>query len=254
MSGAVGAPKGELDIGGVFESTTEIYKKSFGTVWIVALILMVPTAIIVGLGQDNTFLSLIGSLVQLIATAWLAGSIIRVVQDVEADGRVDLSFGEILGSVTGKLISIILLQIVVGILVGIGFIFCIIPGIFLMLMWAVAIPSMVVEDLGVFDSMSRSSDLTKDNRMRILGVILVILAAYIVLAIIGALLVAAVPILGILALIVVGILVYPYISIIAAVLYFRLRELKEGVVAVVEETVIVEETIDPNQPPAGPAV
>ncbi|MDQ2700855.1 MAG: hypothetical protein M3Y23_05945, partial [Actinomycetota bacterium] len=236
MSGAVGAPKEGLDIGGVFEATTEIYKKSFGTVWIVALILMVPTAIIVGLTNDNTFLSLIGSLVQLVATAWLAGSIIRVVQDVEADGRVDLSFGEILGSVSGKLVSIILLQIVVGILVGIGFVFCIVPGVFLLLMWAVAIPSMVVEDLGVFDSMSRSSDLTKDNRMRILGVILVIIAAYILLAIIGALLVAAVPILGILALIVVGIVVYPYISIIAAVLYFRLREMKEGAIGVVEET------------------
>ncbi|MGA7435848.1 MAG: YciC family protein [Solirubrobacterales bacterium] len=249
---AVGGTGGQLDIGGVFDATTEIYKKSFSTVWIVALILMVPTAIIVGLLGDRGLLSLIGSLVQLVATAWLAGSIIRVVQDVEADGRVDLSVGDILGSVTGKLVAIILLEIVVGILVGIGLIFCIIPGVFLMLMWAVSIPSMVVEDLGVFDSMSRSSDLTKDNRMRILGVIALILIAYIVVALIAGLLIAAVPVLGIIALIIVGILVYPYISIIAAVLYFRLRELKDGAVAAVDEAVVVEETINPIDPP--PAV
>jgi len=253
MSAVGGAPGGQLDIGGVFDATTEIYKKSFGTVWIVALILMVPTAIIVGVAGDNVFLKFIGTLVQLVATAWLAGSIVRVVEDVEADGRVDLSYGEILGSVTGKLIAIILLQIVVGVLVGIGLIFCIIPGVFLLLMWAVAIPSMVVEDLGVFDSMSRSSKLTEDNRMRILGVIVLILVAYIVIAIIAGILVAAIPIVGIIALIVIGVLVYPYISIIAAVLYFRLRELKEGAVIAVEETIIVEETINPIDPPA-PAV
>lgn len=247
---AVGGSGGQLDIGGVFDATTEIYKKIFGTVWIVALILMVPTAIVVGLTNGNTFLSLIGSLVQLVATAWLAGSIVRVVEDVEADGRVDMSFGEILGSVTGKLVALILLQIVVGILVGIGIIFCIIPGVILLLMWAVSTPAMVVEDLGVFDSMSRSSDLTKDNRMRILGVIVVIIIAYLVIGLIGALLVAAVPILGIIALIIVGVLVYPYISIIAAVLYFRLREFKDGAVVAVQETVVVEETINPIDPPA----
>lgn len=250
MSAVGGAPGGQLDMGGVFDATTEIYKKSFGTVWIVALVLMVPTAIIVGLLGDRGILSSIGSLLQLIATAWLAGAVVRVVQDVEADGRVDLSFGEILGSVSGKLVAIILLQIVVGVLVIIGSLFCVVPGVILLLMWAVAIPSMVVEDLGVFDSMSRSSDLTRDNRMRILGVIVLILVAYVVVALIATLLIVAVPIFGVIALIAVGVLVYPYITIIAAVLYFRLRELKDGEFVAVEETVIVEEAVNPIDPPA----
>ena len=150
---------------------------------------------------------------------------------------------------TGRLISIILLQIVVGILVFIGLIFFIIPGVILALMWAVSLPSLVVEDKGVFDSMSRSSELTKDNRMRILGVILIVIAIYIVIAIVGALLTAAVPVVGIIALIVVGVLAYPYIAIISAVLYYRLVELKEGVVVAVEETVIVEETVNPPETP-----
>jgi hypothetical protein len=236
-----------LDIGGVFEATTEIYKKAFGSVWIVALILLIPAGIIVGLTSDSGGgASLIGQIVQLVATAWLLASIIRIVQDVEEDGQVDWSVGEVLGSVTGKLFWIILLQIVVGILVGIGLLLFIIPGVILALMWSVSMPALVVEDKGVFDSMSRSSELTKHNRMRILGVVLVVLAIYVVIVILGALLTAAIPVVGIIALIVIGVLAYPYVAIISAVLYYRLRELKEGVVVAVEETVVVEDTPPPT--------
>ena len=242
------ARSSKLDIGGVFEATTEIYKKCFGTVWIVALILLIPAAIIVALLGNDGLLGLVGSIVNLVATAWLLGAIIRVVQDVEEDGQVDWGVGDVLGSVTGKLVGIILLQIVVSILVFIGFIFVIIPGVILSLMWAVSMPSLVVEDRGVFDSMSRSSELTKSNRMRILGVVLVVLAIYAVVLILGVLLTAAIPIVGVIALVVLGVIAYPYVAIISTVLYYRLRELKDGVVVAVEETVIVEEQINPQPP------
>jgi uncharacterized membrane-anchored protein len=104
---------------------------------------------------------------------------------------------------------------------------------------------MVVENKGVFASMSRSSELTKHNRMRILGVGLVVLAVYILIAIVVGLLTAAIPVLGIIALVIIGVLAYPYISIISTVLYYRLAELKDGVAAAVEETVVVEEAVEP---------
>jgi hypothetical protein len=225
---AAGEAAGQLDIGGVFEKTTDIYKQCFGTVWVVALILMIPSAIIVAILGNDGILGLIGSLVNLAASAWLVGSIVRIVQDVEADGRVDLSVGDILGSVWPRLISLILLEIVVGILIAIGLLLLIVPGVILALMWIAAIPAMVVEERGVFESMTRSSDLTRGNRMRILAVGLVVLAAYIVIAVIGALLVAAVPVLGVIVMIALAVLLYPYVSIITSVLYFRLRELHEG--------------------------
>lgn len=219
---------GHLDIGGVFSKTTDIYKEAFGTVWIVALILMIPAGIIAAILGDDGIGGLIGNLVNLAASAWLIGSIVRIVQDVEADGRVDNSVGEVLGSVWSRLIPLIVLQLIIGILVGIGLVLLIIPGVILALMWVAAIPAFVVEEKGIFESMSRSSELTRGNRMRILGIGIVILAIYIAIALIGALLVAASPVIGVIALIVVSVLLYPYISIIAAVLYFRLRELEGG--------------------------
>ena len=53
---------------------------------------------------------------------------------------------------------------------------------------------------------------------------------------------------GALAMLVLGVLLYPYIYMLTTVLYFRLVELKEGGVVAVEETVIVEE--DAGPPPA----
>lgn len=233
MSTATGSA-GHLDIGGVFEATTDLWKKTFGTVWIVALILMVPAEIIVSLlGDDGALLSAIAYLVHAFASLWLSGTVVRIVQDAELDGRVDASVGELFGSVAPKLVSLFLLSIVLSILIGIGFILLIVPGVILTLMWIVSVPSMVVEDKGVFDSMSRSADLTKDNRMRILGVGILLFAAMIVVGLAAVLLAAITPILGIIAGIALAVIVYPWLAIVVAVLYFRLREVK-GEVAVAD--------------------
>lgn len=222
-------PDGHLDIGGVFNRTGDIYKQAFGTVWVVALILLVPMVILNAIAADSGwFLQLIANVYQIVASVWLAGTIVKIVEDVEADGVVDASVGELFGLVAPRLFALFLLSIVVGILVTIGFIFLIIPGIILTLMWIVSTPAMMVENKGVFDSMSRSSELTKENRWRILGIGLLILIAYIVVAIIIGILAAITPILGIIGGIALLIAVYPYLAIIVSVLYFNLVEVKGG--------------------------
>lgn len=247
MSGSSGTGA-HLDIGGVFEATGDIYKRAFGTFWIVALVLLIPPAILQWLIGDSSGGSIIVGLVNIFATAWLAGGVVRIVQDVENDGQVDYSIGELLGSVWPRLLAIVGLQIIVGIIVFIGLIFFIIPGIILGLVLAVCLPALVAENIGVFDSMSRSAELTKENRMRILGVGLLMILIVLGVSIIGALLVAITPILGALALLILGVLLYPYVYMLTTVLYFRLVELKEGGVIAVEETLIVEE--DAGPPPA----
>ncbi|MFZ9668538.1 MAG: hypothetical protein ACO3CR_01615 [Solirubrobacterales bacterium] len=255
--------EGRLDIGGVFSRTGDIYKQAFGTVWVVALILFVPVIILNALfGDSGWLLGLIVGVIQLIAGVWFAGTMVKVVEDVEADGVVDASVGELLGLVWPRLVSLILLGIVVGVLVTLGLILLIIPGIILTLMWIVSTPAMMVEDKGVFDSMSRSSELTKGNRMRVLGVGLLLIVAYIVIFLVISLLAAISPILGIIAGIALVIAAYPYLAMIASVLYFNLVEVKGGRVVTgggptagieqpgqVEQVEIVEEV---DQGPGGP--
>ncbi|MCO5315079.1 MAG: hypothetical protein M9938_02790 [Solirubrobacterales bacterium] len=234
MNAATGS-SGSLDIGGIFEMTTDLWKKTFGTVWIVALILLVPAGIITGLlNEGGGFLQFIGSLVQMVAGVWLAGAVVKVVEDARLDGRVDASVGDLLGSVSSKIISLILLSIVLAILITIGYFLLIIPGVILTLMWIVTVPAMVVEDKGVFDSMSRSSDLTRDNRMRILGLGILLVIAYVAIIVAVFLLAAITPIIGIIVGIALTVIIYPWASIIVAVLYFDLREIKEGAAAPVD--------------------
>lgn len=222
-------PDGHLDVGGVFSRTADIYKQAFGTVWVVALILLVPMAILNAIAADSGwFLNLIASIYQIVASVWLAGTMVKIVEDVEADGVVDASVGELFGLVAPRLVALFLLSIVVGVLVALGFVFFIIPGIILTLMWIVSTPAMMVENKGVFDSMGRSSELTKGNRWRILGVGVLLVVAYFVLALIIGLLTAITPILGIIGGIALLVAVYPYLAIIVSVLYFNLVEVKGG--------------------------
>ncbi|MBN8868122.1 MAG: hypothetical protein J0H98_11265 [Solirubrobacterales bacterium] len=247
MSGPTGVG-GHLDIGGVFEATGDIYKKAFGTFWIVALVLLIPSAILQAIFGNEGLGGIISWVVQVVASAWLVGSVIRIVQDVEGDGQVDYSVGELLGSVWPRLLAIIGLEILLGIIVGIGLVLLIIPGVILALILAASVPALVVEGLGVFESMSRSAELTQDNRMRILGVGILAIVIVLGVAIVAGLLVAVTPVLGAVVGLILGVLLYPYISMLSAVLYFRLRELKEGGVIAVEETLIVEEDAGPPPP------
>ena len=170
-----------------------------------------------------------------LASAWLAGAVVKVVEDVEADGRADQGFGELLGAVWPRLLPLIVLQILYGLMVGIGMIFLIVPGVILALMFIVALPAMVVEGRGIFESFSRSSELTRGNRMRILAVGLLVLVIYIAVFAVVAILSAISVVLGVIGLIVAGVLLYPYVSIISAVLFFRLRELGQAPEAGLEQ-------------------
>ncbi len=219
-----GAEPGHINVGKVLSDTGDILKKSFATIWIIALLLLIPVAILGYFASDGGLISLIYSIASLVASLYLTGVMVRIVQDVEADGRVDASAGELLSSITPKLWSLLLLSIVVGILIFVGFIFLIIPGIFLALMWAVAVPAMVAEDRGVFDSMSRSAELTKGNRWRMLGLLILIYVLMLVIFGVVLLLALITPILGVIVGLLVAIVVYPYIAIIFAVLYYELLE------------------------------
>lgn len=252
-------PVGHLDIGGVFSRTGDIYKISFGTIWLVALAIAIPVAIIRGLLEipESWFLSLIGVIVGVLGSVWITGALIKVVQDVESDGQLDAGVGDLLKVVTPYLVSLFFLTIVVSILVYIGLILLIIPGIVLALIWAVSAPAMVVENQGVFGSMGRSVELTRGNRWRVLGVAIVVFLIYVVVAALIYILALITPVLGIIGGIAAIVILYPYIAIIVGVLYFRLVEAQGGAavpgggltggIEQVEQVEVVEEVEEVDQ-------
>ena len=69
--------------------------------------------------------------------------------------------------------SVLLVSILVGLVVGIGFILLIIPGVIFLTMLAVAIPALIVEDRRGTDAMGRSWNLVKGSFWHVLGTIVV---------------------------------------------------------------------------------
>ena len=65
--------------------------------------------------------------------------------------------------------------------IGLGLIFFVIPGLMLLARWAVGLPALLRENLGVSEAMGRSRDLTDGNRWRILGLALLIWVPFILL-------------------------------------------------------------------------
>ena len=104
-------------------------------------------------------------LLSMVASAASQAATVIAVSNVHLDrpASVTDSFSKIKNQIAG----VIGLSLAVGILVGLGFIFLIVPGILLVMMWSLAIPIKVLENKGVGDSMTRSSELTKGNRSRI---------------------------------------------------------------------------------------
>jgi hypothetical protein len=64
------------------------------------------------------------------------------------------------------LLGVVGLTLVVGLAAG-ACLILIVPGIMLFVMWSLSVQAKVLEDKGIFDAMTRSSDLTRGRRWRI---------------------------------------------------------------------------------------
>jgi hypothetical protein len=120
--------------------------------------------------------SLIGMLVAALVQAALTRAVVSA-----NEGR-PVTFGESLSTGFRVMLPLIALTILFIFAVGIGFIFLVVPGVILLLMWAVAIPVLVIERLGVFASLGRSAELTKGARWKILGLFLLLIVIYLLLS------------------------------------------------------------------------
>lgn len=132
-------------------------------------------------------LTLVSSLVGMVIAALVQGALTRAVVSANEGRRA--TFGESLSTGMRVILPLIGLSLLMAIGVGVGFILLIVPGIVLLLMWAVAVPSLVIERTGVVEAFSRSSALTKGARWKILGLFLVLGILYwlcsIVLGLVG---------------------------------------------------------------------
>jgi hypothetical protein len=158
----------------------------------------------------------------------LAGTLYGALQDMR--GR-PFELGAAFGVAFSRFFPVLGATICFGFAIMLGSILLVVPGMMVLAACYVALPACVMEGLGPFESLSRSTALTKGHRWKVFGIFVVIV---VVSAVIGGLLgVVSMAIGGPVAAMVVNFVwnafYAAYNSVAIAVMYHDLRVLKEGI-------------------------
>ena len=221
----------KIDVARVFERIFEIYKDQFTLLIPAALLVFVPVALISGLiyaGDVSIIGGLIVAAIATIATYWFQGMVVEAARDI-LDGRRDHSIGSLVQSVTPVLGPLIIAGILAGIGIGIGLLLIIVPGLFLLTIWAVIAPAIVIERRGALDSFGRSRELVRGHGWQVFSVIVVLfLLQFIITAVLNAIAnsVSDSFVGYTISDLIVRVLVAPFTALAAAVLFFELKALR----------------------------
>jgi hypothetical protein len=154
--------------------------------------------------------------------------VVELVADVQ-DGRRASSPRQLLRAVAPVLGQLILVAVVAGVGIAIGFILILVPGLILFTLWSVAAPVVVLECPPGLRALARSRELVRGSGWQVFGVILVLDIAVVAAA--SALQIAADSAgsgAGIVVQVLTGVLTAPLGALGAAVLYFELRGAREA--------------------------
>jgi hypothetical protein len=159
-----------LDPGAVISRAVAIYRDNFAILfWAAAALFAVP--FVLAFAVDSTGGTLLAGLVTIVIGTFYQGMVVELVQDVQ-DGRRDNSLGQLFRSVTPVLVTLLAVSILYGLGAGIGFALIVIPGLFLMTIWAVTAPVVVLERSSVLGAFRRSQELVRGNGWSVFAVIL----------------------------------------------------------------------------------
>jgi hypothetical protein len=233
----------KLDVGGTLSEVFSTYRARAAVLLPVAFWLFLVVAIVNSLAGRNLALFPIDIAVSLIAGTLYQGMVVGLVRDVQA-GRRDFSVGELMRSAAPVILPLIGAGLLWGLAVGIGLVLLIVPGLILLTIWAVIAPVIVIERTGVLGAFGRSRELVRGNGWPVFGVIVLAFAITFFVGLVFTAIAAGIAT-GLLIRIVFSAIAStvtaPIGALVAAVLYFRLRAIKEDTGTSAE---------DPNVPPA----
>lgn len=214
-------------VGSTIETSASILFKNFVPFVGTALIASLPGLLFAQVVSSEPVQGIVNLIISQIVTVTL------IYGAVQALRLRQISISECLQQGLRRLGAALGVAIVAGICMALGFVAFIIPGLFLMTIWAVAVPVATIEQSGVGASLSRSSALTRERRWRVFGAILVTMIIGIVVSIIAASIAGVVA--GAQSFVFTAVIwalsavAQAYSACVSATLYYFLRREKEGV-------------------------
>jgi hypothetical protein len=245
-------------IGGVLDTTFQLYKASVGAVWPLCLLLSVagsppsiyvamtsspgaiadPTAMLAAMTDPVYWLVYLVSLAVIMG---VVGALYLKQAAIGTDG--DVSLGTALQAGLGRIVPLLLMAVLYFIAMAIGFVLLLIPGLILMVSLVLGASLVMFEDKGPVDALTGSHKLIWGNWWRTLVILsiggILVFVVYLAVALVFGL---VTPFIGLgvddimtytmvstlLIGVVVNVLVTPFFSAMLIALYWDLKLRKEG--------------------------
>ncbi|MEM6311292.1 MAG: hypothetical protein AAF754_14715 [Pseudomonadota bacterium] len=250
-SATTNAPRAAFGVGALISESLSLFFSNIVKICMIAFVPsvvgLVITGLIVGfgvaLGTEVQDFSRSGAILGFVMTMLITMLIYGVVLGMMVLFAYDAKMGRV-GALTSYFspalrhaVPIAVLAIVVGILFGLGMMLFIIPGLWIYAVCSACIPAVIIEKAG-FGALGRSAQLTKGYRWPIVGAIIVFGIIIVLLSmvagfgggLIGSMIGGPVGIvLNLLVTALITAFTYGLSAIFIALVYARLREIKEGV-------------------------
>lgn len=218
-----------MQAGSVIGQAWEMYKAhwrhllpiAFVVYIFIAFLTLLLTALLGWLG------AILGALAALAGIFWLQGALVVAIDDVR-DGRADLTLSETLARVQPRLNTLTLAGLLAALGVGIGLVLLIVPGLYLLTIWLLIVPAIMLEGRGVGDSFSRSQELVRGYGWSVFGVIALTILILFGVSLVFGIIDSAIDNrwIGLLFNIVTQTLTAPFVALAWTITYYELRGLK----------------------------
>jgi hypothetical protein len=180
-------PLGEMTVGDVLDRGIKVLFARLPVFYAINLLVLSPLIAVqviwpLVLGNDNPLdpaamfatagFGLVAVFLALVFQPIATAAILYIVMEEYAGRRPGM--GAALGFALSRFPTLLGASIIVGLIVGVGFILCCAPGIYFYVTYAFVGQVVVLERLGVGESLQRAQNLVTGHRWRVLGVLLLI--------------------------------------------------------------------------------
>ena len=211
-------------LSGVLDEAWQMYKAHAKHLLAIAFVIYLAAAVIAALlALAGTAGALLGLIVEIVAAFLLQAALVKAVQDVR-DGRADLSLGETVSAATPYIWSVFVASVLAGIAIGIGLFLLIVPGLYLITIWAVIVPVLVLERTGIFACFERSRHLVRGRGWHVFATLCLLFVILLVVQLVLGLIFGVLPHVwrSALSSIISGTLIAPYVALVVTLVYYRL--------------------------------
>ncbi len=169
-----------MNIGEVLGEAWALYKRFLLQFFMTALVVFAVLDLLSALAdaaagdsvQAGVLWGVIALTIGVVGYFWVQAALVELVQDVR-DGRADRTIGETYRAVQPRLPAVIAAGILAAIGIGIGFLLLIVPGLYLLTIWSMLVPVIVIEGRSAGEAFTRSREVVRGNGWSVFGLILI---------------------------------------------------------------------------------